>query len=756
VRRPARFQDLSERDRLLLHASVGRGPGALGAWRTWVGDADLGDIPYPEARLLPQVFSNLAAQELATDLPPRMRGKYRWVWSSNHLRAKTVARALRELERHGIATILLKGAALVAAERCSWGAREMGDVDILVRTAQAGAAAAVLERLGWRGIEGVDADYIARRLVRRRQSWNFEGPPSGSLDLHWRVVDRMGTEHAEDLVWRAGRTATFGDVETQWLDDAAHLVQTIEHAAHGEPAHRLVWVSDAASLLCRVDPARLRRVTSALGLRELVIEGLELAGWALRSSAATDLARRLRGQPRSVRERLLTLAVDDASPQRAPAVMHLIREGMARQVSPQHPVSSARALVARGVEPSCTRHRLVSTALGMAGRPRLFEAALIRLGGPIARPPKSRKLPPGVWIDVGTGAMLDIVGGPGWAWPQPGGSGVWAEGAEARLVLDLDLPDGEEVALQFLLGPFVYFCPNPSVIVSVNARPLAEWDLRAGDPGPKTVEVPGRLVDWCRPIEITFRPRAPRESEQRPLIFEPAYRRTFLQLRALRARPASDDGEYRRDVVAAWDDVARGQRAQEAINPLGTDPEAYLRSGAKATVELAALIGDDPGLSIVDFGAGDGRVTLPLSLRYRRVIAIDSSPAMLERLRCHCPGVETVLADGIDDVGLPTDVDVVVALAVLIHHRHADAARMIRGLTSMLRSGGKLILDLALYEIGREPRHWSDISVWTRAELEMLAADLGLEILTAPVSPGEFDGTTLGPNHGKVLVLRKR
>ncbi len=77
------------------------------------------------------------------------------------------------------------------------------------------------------------------------------------------------------------------------------------------------------------------------------------------------------------------------------------------------------------------------------------------------------------------------------------------------------------------------------------------------------------------------------------------------------------------------------------------------------------------------------------------------------------------------------------------------------GLASMLRAGGRLILDLPLYEIGREPEHWTDQSVWTRAEIEMLAPGLGLEILSAWVSPGEFDRTTLGSNHGKVVVLRK-
>jgi SAM-dependent methyltransferase len=128
---------------------------------------------------------------------------------------------------------------------------------------------------------------------------------------------------------------------------------------------------------------------------------------------------------------------------------------------------------------------------------------------------------------------------------------------------------------------------------------------------------------------------------------------------------------------------------------------------------------------------------------------------MLERLRSQAPELETVLADGTDPSQLPHDTDAVVALAVLIHHRHRDAARIITGLASMLRPGGRLLLDLALYEMSREPQHWTDLSVWTRAQLDTLAAELQLEVLHAPVSAGQFDGTTFGPQSGQILMLRR-
>jgi SAM-dependent methyltransferase len=751
-----RFTEVSERDRLLLRAAVGRGPGAARAWKEWIGDVDLDVIDYPEARLLTQVFANLNAQSLAGDLPSRIRGKYRWVWSSNQLRCRAVAPGLQALAQSGVPTMLLKGGGLLAAERCRWGAREMGDVDILVATTKAGRAAAVLESQGWLGAAGVSADYLARRLVNRRHSWNFIGPPSGALDLHWHLMEGIGGNHADDLLWRSSRATTFGDVAIRRLADTDHLVHTIEHASHREPAHRLVWLVDAAYLLHRADPRRLLALSQVLGVQDLVAEGLDVAGWALESLHAAELAQTLSKARRSVRERLLKDANEGRIARRFPRTGELVRVALAQGMSVSHPLAGARAMVRRCVEPDCVHRPVVSAPLALLGRPRRMEVALVRVGGPLGRPPASRRFSTGTWIDLASAGMLDMVGGPGWAWPEPDRSGVWADGAEAKLVLDVDALPGSDLLLSFLLGSTPRVGWSHSVRVSVNGRPLIEWDLaRSPEREPRRVEVPAWLAGWCRPLEVTFRPRYQADPAMR--LAEPADRRHFLQLRGVRVDTRADTpvGGDTRSVVEAWDNAAGRPDARVAINPLGTDPAAYERSGEEAAAGVAALIGDDPELVVVDFGAGDGRVTLPLARHYRRVIAIDSSPTMLARLRTRSPNVETVLADGTDPRQLPADVHAVIALAVLIHHRHEDAARIIVGLASMLRRGGVLLLDLPLYEMSREPDHWTDVSVWTLGELETLTIDLNLEIVNAPVSPGQFDEATLGPNHGQVLVLRK-
>src|SRR5205823_2440382 len=107
---------------------------------------------------------------------------------------------------------------------------------------------------------------------------NFDSDdPAAALDLHWHVFENVRGDHADDRLWRAARPATFGEVATTRLNDTDHLVHTIEHASHEEPAHRIDWIVDVASLLPHVDEQRLLRVVRAMALRDVVAEGLEIA-----------------------------------------------------------------------------------------------------------------------------------------------------------------------------------------------------------------------------------------------------------------------------------------------------------------------------------------------------------------------------------------------------------------------------------------------------------------------------------------------
>ncbi|MFE3122338.1 class I SAM-dependent methyltransferase, partial [Streptomyces hydrogenans] len=178
------------------------------------------------------------------------------------------------------------------------------------------------------------------------------------------------------------------------------------------------------------------------------------------------------------------------------------------------------------------------------------------------------------------------------------------------------------------------------------------------------------------------------------------------------------------DIITAWD-----QADPTAIHPsrdLGED--AYDASGRAQANALATVI--PAGARILDFGAGDGRVTLPLADLGYQVTAADSSPRMLARLTTRAPGIDTVHTDGQD---LLTKVgrkqDAALCLAVLIHHTRATGAALVAQLRDTVKAGGLLILDWPTSETPEEASSWLEVTTWDPAEQDALCARLGLKAL---------------------------
>jgi len=189
-------------------------------------------------------------------------------------------------------------------------------------------------------------------------------------------------------------------------------------------------------------------------------------------------------------------------------------------------------VVRRRVEPDLVTRPALSTVLALLGRRRRLEVAALRLWGPLTRSANAHVVTTGKWIDI-TPELLDAIGGPGWSWPAPDGGGMWTDGAEARLALDLGAVRGRDVVIGFLLGSETHHSPNPAVQVRVNGRSLEMWQL-GPDPelGPRYFRVPAWLADWCRPMELVLRPLGRFDPWARR--GSPGDQRRFVQVRALR------------------------------------------------------------------------------------------------------------------------------------------------------------------------------------------------------------------------------
>lgn len=96
----------------------------------------------------------------------------------------------------------------------------------------------------------------------------------------------------------------------------------------------------------------------------------------------------------------------------------------------------------------------------------------------------------------------------------------------------------------------------------------------------------------------------------------------------------------------------------------------------------------------IEVGPGEGGFLPDLASRFEQVLALDNSPAMLERARQQCAeagldNVECLLADALQPLQLP-EADCLVCNMVL-HHMPAPAEALKR-LAALLKPGGSLVL----------------------------------------------------------------
>ncbi len=107
---------------------------------------------------------------------------------------------------------------------------------------------------------------------------------------------------------------------------------------------------------------------------------------------------------------------------------------------------------------------------------------------------------------------------------------------------------------------------------------------------------------------------------------------------------------------------------------------------------IATLYGNTSKTIAVDFGCGVGRLSIPLSRRYERVIGIDVSPGMLKEAGKNCAqaGASNVtFCSSPDDLASHSDgVDLVVSRIVLQHIPPRIGIGLMAKLLSRIRPGG--------------------------------------------------------------------
>lgn len=103
-------------------------------------------------------------------------------------------------------------------------------------------------------------------------------------------------------------------------------------------------------------------------------------------------------------------------------------------------------------------------------------------------------------------------------------------------------------------------------------------------------------------------------------------------------------------------------------------------------------------MSVMDFGAGTGLISTQIVPRVRRLVAVDTSPAMLDQLaaKSELRGKVEIVCQDLLDQPLPEKFDLIVS-AMTLHHVE-DTAGLMRRFGEQLRDGGVI----ALADLDRE------------------------------------------------------
>src|SRR5262249_25579473 len=145
---------------------------------------------------------------------------------------------------------------------------------------------------------------------------------------------------------------------------------------------------------------------------------------------------------------------------------------------------------------------------------------------------------------------------------------------------------------------------------------------------------------------------------------------------------------------------ARGMRA--TWDALASDPDVYVGDPSRGRTELESLfsrLGADPhGGTCVEVGCGSGRMTAALAERFDRVVALDVSPAMVERARAatnddrvEFQTISGEQLDGVDDARA----SVVVCYLVLQHLPARDSVAVyLDEFACVLAPGGEAFVQL--------------------------------------------------------------
>lgn len=230
---------------LLLQATLLREGDAVSAWRSWAAAVNFDLLDAGSQRLLPLLYKNLTDQNVRHPVIDVYKGFYRMTWYKNRILCHRLTNVLQLLDHHGIAALLLKGAALVSLYYKDWALRPMNDFDLLVPQDDALKTIELLCRSGWRPVDSIpdESDFLTRHACTLIDGSGIE------FDVHWRIMHESGCNNVDDNFKSSAMLIDFFGVNVSVLSHTDQLFHVLVHGARWNAIAPLRWVPDAMMIL---------------------------------------------------------------------------------------------------------------------------------------------------------------------------------------------------------------------------------------------------------------------------------------------------------------------------------------------------------------------------------------------------------------------------------------------------------------------------------------------------------------------------
>lgn len=229
----------------LLTALIGAKSLQSARLRAWCDSVGTASPPGEVVDLLS--LAARAMQSAAPDAPVTALAMevYHETATRNLLRISRLLGVLARFETAGIPAVLLKGAALALRYYRNFGARAMGDIDVLVRTGDVASAYALLLSCGWRTPSPL-FDLAAR--VRTSHALALINDAGDSVDLHWRLMPGSTPEFELDI-WEQCERVTVAERSVRVLRREYALLHVCLHAIQPDWSPSPRWLCDVAAML---------------------------------------------------------------------------------------------------------------------------------------------------------------------------------------------------------------------------------------------------------------------------------------------------------------------------------------------------------------------------------------------------------------------------------------------------------------------------------------------------------------------------